>query len=161
MQAQPCRELKQKTISGLRRPSDPLSEGWLLTNTTLHWGRHDSCQSSVDNRGGKAALLLWVWPVKPHIHTHRLHFFKANIKQQHPVMFQKPIERLTDYIILLGVKQVATLSKCTHFSTSVLWCTIVKRKANETWFPRYFAKTKKTEAKINVLSAEQAISQEL
>lgn len=75
-------------------------------------------------------------------------------------MFEKPIERLTDYIILLGVKQGAILSKYTHFYTSVLCCTIVKREANETWFPKYFTKKPKSK-KNNDLSAEQAISQEL
>lgn len=44
------------------RPSDPPSKRWLLTNISLQWWRHDSCQSALHKRGAER---LSVWEFDP------------------------------------------------------------------------------------------------
>lgn len=61
------------------RPSDPPSKRWLLTNISLQWWRHDSCQSALHKRGAER-LSVWEFDPWGHIdagtrcaHAHRAH----------------------------------------------------------------------------------------
>lgn len=50
------------------RPSDPPSKRWLLTNISLQWWRHDSCQSAL-YKGGAERLTVGEFDPWGHIDT--------------------------------------------------------------------------------------------